>query len=102
MQVIDTHAHWYPRELVSLLEKEAAANGAEMRRNAAGNPVFALPGISQVSAMAAPMIDLGLMVKAMDERRVDAYALSLTNPMVYWAPPEFGLKLARTWNDACA
>lgn len=102
MHVIDTHAHWYPQEFVSLLEKEAAANGAEMSRNAKGNPVFALPGILPVSAMAPDMIDLGIMVKAMDDRRIDAYALSLTNPMVYWAPPAFGLKLSQTWNDACA
>jgi len=33
---------------------------------------------------------------------VDIRAFSLTNPMVYWAPPMFGLKLSRTFNDACA
>jgi aminocarboxymuconate-semialdehyde decarboxylase len=99
---IDTHAHWYPREFISLLEREAAANGASMNRNAKGNAVFSLPGIAQVSTMVPDMIDLGLMVKAMDRRRIDAYTLSLTNPMVYWAPPAFGLKLSRTWNDACA
>jgi aminocarboxymuconate-semialdehyde decarboxylase len=102
MHVIDTHAHWYPQEFVSLLEQEAAANGATMSRNAKGNPVFALPGISQVSAMAPSMIDPVRMLKAMDERRIDAYALSLTNPMVYWAAPEFGLKLSRAFNDACS
>lgn len=102
MHVIDTHAHWYPREFVSLLEKEAAVNGATMSRNAKGNPVFALPGISQVSAMVPSMIDPGLMLKAMDERRIDAYALSLTNPMVYWASPGFGLELSQVFNDACS
>jgi aminocarboxymuconate-semialdehyde decarboxylase len=99
---IDTHAHWYPRELVSLLEREAAANGANMHRNDRGNAVFSLPGIAQVSTMVPAMIDLGLMLKAMDRRRIEVYTLSLTNPMVYWAPPAFGLKLAQTWNDACA
>jgi len=33
---------------------------------------------------------------------VDVHALSLTQPMVYWAPPEFGLKLARVYNDGLA
>jgi aminocarboxymuconate-semialdehyde decarboxylase len=32
---------------------------------------------------------------------VDVRAMSLTNPMVYWAPPAFGLKLSRAYNDAC-
>ena len=30
------------------------------------------------------------------------HALSLTSPMVYWASPEFGLKLSQVFNDACA
>ena len=33
---------------------------------------------------------------------MDMHALSLTSPMVYWATPEFGLKLSRVFNDACA
>lgn len=60
MHVIDTHAHWYPREFIELFEKEAAAHGAAMSRNAEGEPVFSLPGISQVSAMAPDMAELGL------------------------------------------
>ena len=38
----------------------------------------------------------------MDERGIDINAVSQTNPMVYWAPPAFGLKLSQVWNDACA
>jgi aminocarboxymuconate-semialdehyde decarboxylase len=38
----------------------------------------------------------------MDEARVDVHALSLTSPMVYWAPPEFGAKLAQVYNDGLA
>ena len=102
MQVIDTHAHWYPRRFIELLQKEAAANGANMSVDAKGNPVFALPGISQKSTMVPSMIEPKFILKAMDERRIDAYALSLTNPMVYWARPEFGLKLAQAFNDGCA
>src|ERR1035437_10295448 len=50
----------------------------------------------------ATYIELGLRLKMMDAARVDMHALSLTSPMVYWAPPEFGLKLSQTYNDACA
>jgi aminocarboxymuconate-semialdehyde decarboxylase len=100
--IIDTHAHWYPRELITLLEREAADNGAAMTRNARGDPVFSLPGISQKSTMVPEMIEPALMVKNMKRRRIDVFAVSLTNPMVYWAPPAFGLKLSRAWNDACA
>jgi aminocarboxymuconate-semialdehyde decarboxylase len=102
MPVIDTHAHWYPRAFIDLLDAEAAANGAAMSRNAKGYPVFSLPGISQFSAMPPPMVEPDRIVKAMDARRVDTYMLSLTNPMVYWAPPPFALRLSRAYNDACA
>ena len=30
------------------------------------------------------------------------HALSLTQPMVYWATPAFGLKLSQAFNDACS
>jgi aminocarboxymuconate-semialdehyde decarboxylase len=48
------------------------------------------------------MIEMDLIIKEMDEREVDMYALSMTNPMVYWCPPAFGLKLSIAHNDACA
>ena len=73
-----------------------------MARTPDGHPVFSLPDILPKSVMKPPMIEPHLILKAMAKRRVDAYTLSLTNPMVYWASPEFGLELARTWNDACA
>ena len=98
--VIDTHAHWYPREFISLLQEGAAANGASMDRTADGHPVFALPDVLPKSVMRPSMIEPDLMVKAMNKRRVDTYTLTLTNPMVYWATPDFGRKLSQTWNDA--
>jgi aminocarboxymuconate-semialdehyde decarboxylase len=98
--VIDTHAHWYPQQFIEVLDREAADNGATMSRNAKGAPVFKLPHIEQRSVMPPLMVDLDLMRREMDKRRVDTMVLSLTNPMVYWAPPAFALKLSQTWNNA--
>lgn len=102
MSVIDLHAHWFPQEWVSLLEQEGLANGARMGRNSKGYASIEIPGVALVSSFPTDMIDLGIMVRKMNEARVDVRALSLTNPMVYWAPPAFGLKLAQAYNDACA
>ena len=100
-RVIDAHAHWYPQEFVSLMENEGPANGAKMGRDASGNPVVqSVAGGTQTSVMRRNMIDLDLMIKEMDERKVDMYALSMTNPMVYWAPPEFALRLSQAANNA--
>ncbi len=100
MQIIDTHAHWYAPEFIALLDREAANNGAKMERNEKGVPVFSLPGVLPHSAMPPLMVEPELVLKEMDKRGIQTYVLSLTNPMVYWAPLAFGLKLAQTWNEA--
>ena len=100
MTVIDTHSHWFPPEWVDLIEKEGAANGAKIGRNARGQLTFQIPGMSYV--FKKEYTDLEIRFKAMDEAGIDMHVLSLTSPTVYWAPPEFGLKLSRLWNDKCS
>src|SRR6266513_2732824 len=98
--VIDTHAHFFPEEWVRLVEREGAANGAKIGRNAQGAPTFSVPGMD--ASFTAPYIDLDVRLKAMDAKRVDVHALSLTSPMVYWAPPPFAQRLSQVFNDACS
>ena len=98
MPNIDIHAHWYPREWVALLEKEGSRIGAQMGRNEEGQVTFALGDYKQ--KFQDHYIDIPTRLKMMDEARVDIHALSLTSPMIYWAPPEFGEKLAQVYNDA--
>jgi aminocarboxymuconate-semialdehyde decarboxylase len=98
--VVDTHAHFFPEEWVRLVEREGGANGAKIGRNERGAPTFAVPGMD--ATFTPPFIDLGIRLRAMDEKRVQVHALSLTAPMVYWAPSAFGLRLAQVFNDACA
>jgi aminocarboxymuconate-semialdehyde decarboxylase len=101
--IIDAHAHWYPREFVALLEKEGEANGAKMGRDMLGNTVVqSVPGGTQASTMRRNMIEPELIIAEMEERGVDMYALSMTNPMVYWAPAAFALRLSQAANDGCA
>ena len=100
-RVIDAHAHWYPQAFVDLMEKKGPANGAKMSKDANGNPmVVSVAGATQTSVMRRNMTDLDPMIREMDARRVNMYALSMTNPMVYWAPPAFALELSQAVNDA--
>jgi aminocarboxymuconate-semialdehyde decarboxylase len=99
VRVIDVHAHWYPPEWVALMEKEGDANGAKMSRNARGLVVATIPGLSVT--FQPQYIDIGSRLAAMDKAGVAMHALSLTQPMAFWAPPAFGLKLCQTYNDAC-
>ena len=98
MTTIDVHAHWYPRAWIDLLEKEGSRYGANTRRNERGHLVLEVPQYGQ--PFQEHYIDLPTRLKMMDDARVDIHALSLTSPMVYWAPAEFGLKLAQVYNDA--
>lgn len=100
MRVIDTHTHFFPQEWVRLLEREGPNHGATMGTNEKGAVTFSFPGIKQV--FATGFIDLRVRLKAMDELGIDVHSLSLTTPMVYWATPAFGLKLAQVYNDACS
>src|ERR1035437_1790691 len=63
-----------------------------MRR--AGARVVSVPGCTQRSRMRKTMTNLDDIIRDMDKRKVDTYALSKTNPLMYWAPPGFGLELA--------
>ncbi len=99
-RVIDIHAHWYPQQWLSLIEKEAGDNGARVERNARGNTVIVIPGLSVT--FQPRYTDIASRLKAMDAAGVVIHAVSLTQPMVYWATPAFGLKLSQTFNNACS
>jgi len=96
---VDIHAHWYPREWLRLIEQDGARFGGRIERTAQGY-VVVTPRVR--NAFDEEFVDLDLRLKGMDRQRVRLHALSLTTPMVYWAPAEFGLALAQCYNDAAA
>ncbi len=96
--VIDAHAHWYPFEWLKLLQAEGGVSGVK---------VTYADGVWRINSdwVTAPSVtaeyfDLRERLRIMDRQGVDIHALSLTTPMVHWAPPAFGLRLAQTFNDA--
>lgn len=100
VKVIDIHAHWYPPEWLELVEKEAEGNGGTPERNARGFLVVKIPGLTVT--FQPQYTDIPSRLKAMDAAGVAMHAMSLTQPMVYWAKPEFGLKLSQAFNNACS
>jgi aminocarboxymuconate-semialdehyde decarboxylase len=100
MQAIDVHAHWYPRAFLELLGKEGPAHGLEWRDTEAG-PQFKIRNV--MTGPAGPrFVDLDARLQAMDEQNVAVHALSLTQPMVYWAGCELGQRLSAVYNDELA
>jgi aminocarboxymuconate-semialdehyde decarboxylase len=99
--VIDMHAHWYPEEWLSIALREAAADQFKVTHNADGSWFSS----SARFALLAPPEAAGALeqrLKAMDAQGVDIQVLSLTGPMVEWASPDLGLRLARSFNDAAS
>lgn len=98
-RTIDTHAHWYPREFLDLLERDGAAYGAKVERSDAGYRI-AVPKLA--NAFDEEFVSVDKRLEGMRRQRVDVHVMSLTTPMVYWAPPDFGLALSQAYNDAAA
>ena len=98
---IDAHAHWFPPEWMDLLEREGPRYGVVLGRNSKGYRTAEGGGLPFKQTFAADMIDLDCIIQSMPPARLDMRILSLTNPMVFWAPEGLGLELARTFNEAC-
>src|SRR3989442_10911228 len=100
MRTIDIHAHWYPQEWLRLFERDGPTEGAALERAADGR--YHLRAKHITNAFDERFVVVDERVSAMDQRRVDVHALSLTTPMVYWASPSLGLALSQAFNDAAS
>lgn len=97
---VDLHAHWFPQPFLDLVREKGAAHGLEWQDTGKG-PRFRVRGMTTGPA-GRRFVDLGARLAAMDEQGVAAHALSLTQPMVYWAGRDLGQRLCVAYNDAAA
>ncbi len=95
---IDIHAHYYPESYLRLLAEAGTRFGASYQETEQG-PIVEVAGL-RAGPIARDFIDLDLRVAEMDAIGVDVHALSLTQPMVYWADRELSRRLAVAFNDA--
>lgn len=101
MKPIDVHAHWYPQRFLDLLARYGPAHGLEWREIDGKGPQFRIGHV--VTGPTGPRyVDLDARLEAMDEQGVAVHALSLSQPMVYWAGRELGERLAATFNEELA
>jgi aminocarboxymuconate-semialdehyde decarboxylase len=95
--VVNPHAHWFPEEWMKLVEAEGSPYDIKIRRQD-GNWRLESPKLSVT--ISPEYFDLNRRLQKMDQQGVDVQAMSLTNPMVDWAPPALGLTLAQAFNDS--
>lgn len=98
--LIDLHAHYVPRVFLEAIEKEGAPYGASVRRNG-GDPTMVVGG-RPYGPITRHYFETRPRIAEMDKLRVDLQVLSLCPPMVYWADPALGARLARAFNDSLA
>ena len=100
LQTIDIHAHYFPEAYLRLVAEEGAAHGIGCHWSTGDS----LPAI-EIGGLRVPVeqryFDLDARIDSMDEQGVSVHALSLTQPMVYWAPRDLSRRLSEAYNDAC-
>jgi aminocarboxymuconate-semialdehyde decarboxylase len=94
---IDIHAHYYSERYLQLIEDAGCSCGACVERDPRGPVIKAGP--LHAGPLAPRFIDLDLRIADMDAQGVSAQALSLTQPMVYWAEPSLARRLSAAFND---
>ena len=98
---IDVHAHWYPQSFLDLLAREGPAHGVEWREVEGKGPQFKVGNLT-TGPTGPRFVDLDTRLAAMDEQGVSVHALSLSQPMIYWAGRKLGEKLAAVFNESLA
>jgi len=96
---IDIHSHYYPQRYLELIAEEGAPFGASCNLHAPGGPVIKV-GMQFAGPLGSKFVDLDERVVAMDAQGVAVQALSLTQPMIYWAGEALAQKLTEAFNDA--
>jgi aminocarboxymuconate-semialdehyde decarboxylase len=95
---IDIHAHYFPERYIAALETEGCKCGACVRRDPRGTIIDVGP--LHAGPLEQRFTDLDMRIADMDRQGVDVQALSLTQPMVYFADPPVARALSVAFNDS--
>jgi len=95
---IDTHTHYFPEAYLKLIAEHGKRCGTTIVTE--GGKTFIQVGLLlRTGPITSHFYDLDDRIKSMDRMGVRMHALSLTQPMVYWADDELGLQLCVAFND---
>ena len=97
---IDTHVHFFPESYIRLIAEHGKRCGATVVTDAAGATFIQVGLLLRTGPITAPFMDFNERLAIMDRQGVGMHALSLTQPMVYWADDDLAMKLCVAFNDA--
>jgi aminocarboxymuconate-semialdehyde decarboxylase len=94
---VDVHSHFFPDRFLKALVREGLAHGVGVEERNGTRIIWSSP---HQSARIGPVFyDVPARLEAMDAWGIRLQALSLSPPMLYWAPPALGRDLARIFNE---
>ena len=97
---IDTHAHYFPESYIKLITDHGKRCGTTVVSDASGARFIQVGLALRTGPITPHFYDLDDRIRTMDRVGLKMHALSLTQPMVYWADDELGLNLCIAFNDA--
>ena len=100
MKTIDTHAHYFPESYLKLVAARGQRCGTSMITDPSGASFIQVGLLLRTGPITSEFYDLDDRLKTMDRTGVGMHALSLTQPMVYWADDDLALELSVAFNDA--
>ncbi|MDR7544504.1 MAG: amidohydrolase family protein [Armatimonadota bacterium] len=98
--VVDVHSHFFPREFLRAVRDHGPPYHASVERQGAVD-VLTMPGHPPVP-LDPQFVDVEARLERLETMGITVQVLSLSPPMVYWAPPRVGADLARAFNDGIA
>jgi aminocarboxymuconate-semialdehyde decarboxylase len=109
--IIDVHSHVFPERFLAALDRAVArhpgagASGggpAVETRGGSGHERVVWSSPRQRAVIGPVFWDVSERLAALDRWMIAAQALSLSPPMLYWAPPDVAQDLAVVFNDEVA
>ncbi len=98
--IVDVHSHVFPERFLAALDRAGAPYGAKVETRGTERIVWSSP--RQRSVIGPVFWDVAERLAALDRWGITTQALSLSPPMLYWAPADVGRELAAVFNDEVA
>ena len=98
---IDLHAHYLSPPVLKILEACAPEYGIEWKVIEGKGPQFRT-GHLVTGPVGKRFADLDTRLEEMDKQGVEAHALSMSQPMCYWAKPALAQEICEVYNDSLA
>jgi aminocarboxymuconate-semialdehyde decarboxylase len=94
---IDVHSHFFPERFLRALEREGPSYGVRVEERDGVLVLWNTP--RQSARIGAVFYDVGERLAALERWGITLQALSLSPPMLYWAPAPLAADLAAVFND---